>query len=47
MSNYQEGRAARRDGATRAANPYAENTHPWRAWDEGWRDGDAIMRAIG
>lgn len=44
MPSYQEGREARRNGASRDANPYSG---PMRAlWDEGWRDSDAILRAM-
>lgn len=42
---YNEGREARRNGQTQAACPYADG--PSRAnWLEGWRDSDAMLRAL-
>ena len=42
---YREGREARRNSMERNANPYPPG--PFHAsWDEGWRDSDAILRAM-
>jgi hypothetical protein len=43
---YQAGREARRSGIPYSANPFTFG--PDQAmWAEGWRDSDAMLRALG
>ena len=47
MSAYEEGRQARREELALTACPYGVESAAFRAsWLEGWRDSDAILRAL-
>jgi hypothetical protein len=46
MPSYSEGREARRNGLPVSANPYLAGTPMHTLWAEGWRDSDAMLRAL-
>lgn len=49
MTDYEQGRAARRAGLPFNANPFGDpfGSSMARSWAEGWRDSDAMLRALG